>query len=133
MVELYDGFAPLVYLWLEALGMCEAGTAWECLGEGLVSPVTGRPLQSGGGSTGWGRLHGIPQVLECYVQLARRAGRRQRADADTALASYAVPRDHPATVMLFSAGAAANTTATTKAATTPVRRPWRSIRPTNTG
>jgi hypothetical protein len=24
-------------------------------------------------------MHGVPQMLECYLQLARRAGERQRA------------------------------------------------------
>jgi hypothetical protein len=45
---------------------------------------------SGGGAIGNGRLHGVPQVLECYLQLAGRAGPRQRK-VTTALSSYSSP------------------------------------------
>ena len=40
---------------------------------------------------GNGRMHGIPQMLECYLQLARRAGDRQRANATIGLACHSSP------------------------------------------
>ena len=46
---------------------------------------------SGGGALGNGRLHGEPQLLECYLQLTGRAGNRQR-DANTELFSYFAPQ-----------------------------------------
>ena len=36
---------------------------------------------SGGGALGNGRMHGVPQMLECYLQLSGRAGERQRERA----------------------------------------------------
>ena len=48
------------------------------------------PVLSGGGALGNGRMHGIPQMLECYLQLSRRAGARQR-DASVGLACHSSP------------------------------------------
>ena len=45
---------------------------------------------SGGGALGSGRLHGVPQLMECYLQLAGRAGERQR-EATNAVFSYSAP------------------------------------------
>jgi hypothetical protein len=45
---------------------------------------------SGGGVLGNGRLHGLPQLLEVYLQLSGRAGARQRR-ARTGLISYSLP------------------------------------------
>jgi len=45
---------------------------------------------SGGGALGSGRLHGVPQLLECYLQLSGRAGERQRA-VTNAVFSYSAP------------------------------------------
>ena len=42
---------------------------------------TALPVLSGGGALGNGRMHGVPQMLECYLQLSGRAGERQRTDA----------------------------------------------------
>jgi len=90
--QLYDGFSPLVYFWLEALGYCSPGEAHELVrGGGIDSDVPGAlPVLSGGGALGNGRMHGIPQMLECYLQLSGRAGNRQR-DATIGLASHAAP------------------------------------------
>ena len=51
------------------------------------------PILSGGGAIGNGRMHGVPQVLECYLQLADRAGDRQRKNADIAVACYGSPHN----------------------------------------
>ena len=42
----------------------------------------GLPALSGGGALGNGRMHGVPQMLECYLQLSGRAGDRQRGERD---------------------------------------------------
>ena len=40
-------------------------------GGGIDSDVAGAlPALSGGGALGNGRMHGVPQMLECYLQLA---------------------------------------------------------------
>ena len=49
------------------------------------------PALSGGGALGNGRMHGVPQMLECYLQLSGRAGDRQRADANVGVACHSSP------------------------------------------
>ena len=86
--QVYDAFSPFVYLWLEALGFCDRGEAFEYVQD---PPVRGLPFQTGGGAIGNGRMHGVPQMLECYLQLAGRAGDRQLARAEVGLACQAAP------------------------------------------
>jgi len=90
--QLYDGFSPLIYLWLEALGFCPRGEAHRLVAAGgIESDRAGAlPVLSGGGVLGNGRLHGLPQLLEVYLQLSGRAGARQRR-ARTGLISYSLP------------------------------------------
>lgn len=91
--QVYDGFAPFVYLWLEALGYCPEGEAHRFVEQGGIDAAlpTGVPVLSGGGSLGTGRMHGMAQLLECYLQLAGRAGERQRERASTALLCHGPP------------------------------------------
>jgi acetyl-CoA acetyltransferase len=89
--QLYDGFSPFVYFWLEALGYCPRGEAHRFVQDGGLRPGTGHPFLSGGGALGNGRMHGVPQMLECYLQLSRRAGERQLDQAEVALACQATP------------------------------------------
>lgn len=90
--QLYDGFSPFVLLWLEALGFCPPGDAHRFVTDGGIDSdsLSGLPVLSGGGALGNGRMHGVPQMLEAYVQLSRRAGDRQRA-AEVAVACHASP------------------------------------------
>ncbi|MGA9679342.1 MAG: thiolase family protein, partial [Mycobacterium sp.] len=78
--QVYDGFSPFVWLWLEVLGFCPPGEAHRFVEAGGIDSdrPDAIPALSGGGALGTGRMHGIPQMLECYLQLARRAGERQR-------------------------------------------------------
>ena len=79
--QLYDGFSPFVYFWLEVLGFCPVGEAHRFVQDGGIDSdcPSGLPVLSGGGALGNGRMHGVPQMLECYLQLSGRAGDRQRA------------------------------------------------------
>lgn len=90
--QVYDGFSPLVWFWLEALGLCPVGEAHRFVESGGIdSDVAGAiPALSGGGALGNGRMHGIPQMMECYLQLSGRAGERQR-DVSVGLACQASP------------------------------------------
>ena len=36
-------------------------------------------------------MHGVPQMLECYLQLSRRAGGRQRERAEIGVACHSSP------------------------------------------
>jgi acetyl-CoA acetyltransferase len=89
--QLYDGFSPFMYFWLEALGYCGRGEAFRFVRDGGIRTGTGLPVLSGGGALGNGRMHGVPQMLECYLQLSRRAGERQLPHADVGLACQAAP------------------------------------------
>lgn len=91
--QVYDGFSLFVWLWLEVLGLCPPGEAHRFVAEGGIDSdwPGGIPALSGGGALGNGRMHGIPQMLECYLQLARRAGDRQREGMTTALACHSSP------------------------------------------
>ncbi|MGO9928646.1 MAG: thiolase family protein [Mycobacterium sp.] len=91
--QVYDGFSLFVWLWLEVLGLCPPGEAHRFVeAGGIDSDRPGAiPALSGGGALGNGRMHGIPQMLECYLQLARRAGDRQRDGATIGLACHSSP------------------------------------------
>ncbi|WP_068158361.1 thiolase family protein [Rhodococcus phenolicus] len=91
--QVYDGFSPFVWFWLEALGLCPPGEAHRFVeAGGIDSDRPGAvPALSGGGALGNGRMHGIPQMLECYLQLSGRAGERQREGVSTAVACHSSP------------------------------------------
>jgi len=91
--QVYDGFSPFVYFWLEVLGICPEGQAHQFVADGGIdSDAPGAvPALSGGGALGNGRMHGIPQMLECYLQLSGRAGARQRERADVGIACHSSP------------------------------------------
>jgi len=91
--QVYDGFSPFVWFWLEALGFCPVGEAHAFVtGGGIDSDSpTGLPALSGGGALGNGRMHGVPQMLECYLQLSGRAGDRQRPGVEVGVACHSSP------------------------------------------
>lgn len=101
--QVYDGFSPFVWFWLEALGFVEEGEAHRFVSAGGIDSdrPDAIPALSGGGALGNGRMHGIPQMLECYLQLSGRAGPRQR-DAEVALACHASP--HLGGAVVYTAG-----------------------------
>jgi acetyl-CoA acetyltransferase len=91
--QLYDGFSPFVWMWLEVLGFCPVGEAHRFVLDGGIDSDDPKalPVLSGGGALGNGRMHGVPQMLECYLQLSGRAGARQRPDARIGLACHSSP------------------------------------------
>jgi acetyl-CoA acetyltransferase len=91
--QVYDGFSPFVYFWMEALGLSPVGEAHRLVLEGGIDSDRrgGSPVLSGGGALGNGRMHGVPQMLECYLQLAGRAGDRQRPDMSVGVACHSSP------------------------------------------
>jgi acetyl-CoA acetyltransferase len=92
--QVYDGFSPYVYFWLEALGYCPVGEAHRFVQDGGIDSdnPSAVPVLAGGGALGNGRMHGVPQMLECYLQLARRAGERQRERATVGIACHSSPQ-----------------------------------------
>src|SRR5262249_50861648 len=91
--QVYDGFSPFVWFWLEALGLAPVGEAHGFVAGGGINSdhPDAIPALSGGGALGNGRMHGIPQMLECYLQLSGRAGDRQRANVHRAVACASSP------------------------------------------
>lgn len=102
VVQLYGGFSCEPWFWLEVLGFCGQGEAWSFIQDGRISPDGPFPMNSGGGSTGWGRLHGVVEVFEAYLQLSGRAGERQLPRTSSAVTTYADPGHFEGTVFLMS-------------------------------
>lgn len=104
LAQTYDAFSPFVYIWLEALDFCPRGEAHRFVLDGGIDAARPGSIAalSGGGAIGNGRLHGLPQLLECYLQLADRAGERQRA-VSNAVFSYSAPYFGGAVVLTNSA------------------------------
>ena len=89
--QFYDGFSPLIYMWLESMGFCPVGEAHRFILDGGINSDDPKSFAvlSGGGAIGNGRLHGLPQLLECYLQLSGRAPRPR--PGNVALMTYNVP------------------------------------------
>jgi len=90
--NLYDGFTYFTYLYLEALGFCGRGEAFEFIQDGRIARTGTLPLNTSGGSLGVGRLHGVPQVIESVRQIQGRCGARQLPRAEVALAVVGQPQ-----------------------------------------
>jgi acetyl-CoA acetyltransferase len=87
VAELYDGFAPTCFYWIEALGLCDRGQA----GPWYTAPDRSVPINTFGGSLGEGRLHGLGHFIEGAKQVSGRAGDRQIADCRAAAITIGSP------------------------------------------
>ncbi len=85
--QLYDGFSPFVWLWLEGMGFVQKGEGLTFLRDGHGSLTGQLPINTGGGALGEGRLHGMTQLIESVLQVTDRAGQRQVPGASRALAT----------------------------------------------
>ncbi|MBU9312882.1 thiolase family protein [Burkholderia multivorans] len=86
--QLYDGFSILTMLWLEGLGLCPRGESGAFVEGGERISRHGQiPLNTNGGQLSGGRTHGLGYVHEACTQLWGRAGERQVAPHDVALAA----------------------------------------------
>jgi acetyl-CoA acetyltransferase len=88
---LYDGFAPDIYWWLEGLGFCDRGEAFEWIQDGRIAIGGELPINTFGGQVSEGRLHGIGHWVEGVRQIQGRAddqpgdGARQIPDVENVL------------------------------------------------
>jgi acetyl-CoA acetyltransferase len=78
---LYDGYSPDIYFWLEGLGFCKAGEAFEFIQGGRIEIDGELPINTFGGNLGEGRLHGMGHWVEATLQIQGRAEQRQIAKA----------------------------------------------------
>jgi acetyl-CoA acetyltransferase len=86
VAELYDGFSPSTYYWLEAAGFCGRGEAHAFIQDGRIELTGELPVNTFGGSLSEGRLHGMGHLAEAALQVTGRAGPRQVAGCDAACA-----------------------------------------------
>jgi acetyl-CoA acetyltransferase len=75
--QLYDGYAPMIYEWLERLGWCDPYTAWKFVADGQTAADGALPVNTFGGALGEGRLHGMGHLREGIAQAMGVAGARQ--------------------------------------------------------
>lgn len=99
--QLYDGYSFFVYWWLEALGFCGEGEAFEFIQDGRIALDGELPVNTFGGQLGEGRLHGIGHIAEAARQAAGRAGERQVPDADVCIAGVG-PLTHGSVPLAFT-------------------------------
>ncbi|MGO9857433.1 MAG: thiolase C-terminal domain-containing protein [Acidimicrobiales bacterium] len=82
----YDGFTFNAISWIEGLGFCGFGEAWDWLDGGRRIALDGDvPVNPHGGQLSEGRTHGFGFVYEAVLQLRHDAGDRQIDEATTAV------------------------------------------------
>ncbi len=85
-LSLYDGFTFNAISWLEGLGFCDFGEAYDWLDGGRRIALDGDlPVNPHGGQLSEGRTHGFGFIYEAVQQLRHDAGERQVRDASTAV------------------------------------------------
>lgn len=88
LIEVYDGFTYLALNWIEALGFCKRGDGGRFVEGGQRIRLGGElPMNTYGGQLSAGRLHGYWLLHEAVLQLQGRAGARQVAGAEVAIAA----------------------------------------------
>lgn len=86
--QLYDGFSILTMIWLEALRLCGKGESGAFVeGGSRIAREGVLPINTNGGQMSGGRTHGLGYVHEACLQLWGRAGERQVAPHDVAVAA----------------------------------------------
>jgi acetyl-CoA acetyltransferase len=100
--ELYDGFSPTVYYWLESAGFCPEGEASRFVQDGRIALDGELPVNTFGGSLSEGRLHGMGHVAEAALQVTGRAGERQIRGASAVAAFAGSPLLRGSAVVLTS-------------------------------
>ncbi len=86
LAQIYDGFSPFIFYWMEALGYAKRGEGCQFVGSGALKPGSVLPTNLNGGQLNEGRLHCIGHVVEAVQQLRGQAGQRQVRDAEAAIA-----------------------------------------------
>jgi acetyl-CoA acetyltransferase len=98
--QLYDGFLPFVWYWLEELGFCGKGQAHAFARDGNIALGGTLPVNTFGGNQGEGRLHGMGHLREGALQVMGRAGERQVPDLEHCLVALGASVAPGCTVLL---------------------------------
>jgi acetyl-CoA C-acetyltransferase len=88
VAEVYDAFSYMELLWMEGLGLCEAGAAGNSVDSGATEMGGQLPVNPSGGvlSAHPVMVAGLVRIAEAALQLRGDAGDRQVDGANTALA-----------------------------------------------
>lgn len=103
VAQLYDGFLPFLWEWLETLQFCGPGEAFEFTRDGNITFGGALPLTTFGGSHGEGRLHGMGHIREAALQVMGRAGARQVPNVQHCMVTTGSSRV-PGAAMVLTAG-----------------------------
>ena len=85
LADLYDGFSFMTITWLEGLGLCGEGEAFDFIQDGRITRMGKLPVNPSGGNLGGGRLHGVNHLMDGMFQVTGRSGDRQVAGARLAV------------------------------------------------
>jgi acetyl-CoA acetyltransferase len=77
LIHLYDGFAPMTWMWLETMGLVPEGEAHDWMKNGTIALDGPHPMNTSGGNLGNGRIHGMTHIHETAMQMMGTAGERQ--------------------------------------------------------
>lgn len=102
-LQLYDGFLPFIWHWLESLGFCAKGEAHTFALNGSIALGGALPVTTFGGSQGEGRLHGIGHLREAAMQVMGRAAARQVPNLHNCLVTVGVDWV-PGAIFMVSSG-----------------------------
>ncbi len=104
VAQIYDGFSPFVWNWLERLGYCGTGEAHLYTQDGRIGLGGATPINTFGGQLGEGRLHGMGHLREGVMQVMGRAGERQVPDVQHSLVVNGFVGSHPYFNLMLSRG-----------------------------
>ncbi len=106
MAQLYDGFSPFVWQWLEHLDFCKPGEAAAFVGDGRRISLGGElPVNTFGGQLGEGRLHNMGHLREAAMQIMGRCGPRQVPNVEHSLVTGGFVDTHQFWAMVLSSQA----------------------------
>jgi acetyl-CoA acetyltransferase len=91
VAQIYDGYSPLVWFWLEQLGFCGKGEAHAFVRNGRIELGGQLPINTAGGNLGEGHFQGFGHLREGAMQIMGRCGERQIAGARHCLVAAGQP------------------------------------------
>jgi acetyl-CoA acetyltransferase len=91
VAQIYDGYSPFVWYWLEQLSICGPGEAHAWCQGGRIKLGGELPINTAGGNLGEGHFQGFGHLREGAIQIMGRGGERQVAGAKHCLLGIGQP------------------------------------------